>query len=65
MFKFLNDNLLVMFVGHVLKQSVGISMGTICDPILAEWSLYLNEESRRDSIVVGFITTYATSAYHQ
>jgi hypothetical protein len=40
MLKFLIDNVFVMFGGHVFQQTVGISMGTNCAPLLADLFLY-------------------------
>ena len=35
MLELLNDNIIAMFVGGAFQQTVGISMGTICVPLLA------------------------------
>ena len=42
-FYFLIDNIFVMFGGRVFQQTVGISMGTICAPLLANLFLYSHE----------------------
>ena len=36
MLEFLVDNILVIFAGKVFQQTVGIQMGTICAPLLAD-----------------------------
>ena len=41
--EFLVDNIFVVFVGKVFQQTVGISMGTNCAPLLADISLYSYE----------------------
>jgi hypothetical protein len=41
--KFLIDNIFVMFGGRVFQQTVGIPMGTNCDPLLANLFLYSYE----------------------
>jgi hypothetical protein len=41
MLEFLIDNIFVIFGGRVLQQTVGISMGTIYAPLLADMLLYL------------------------
>jgi hypothetical protein len=43
MFEFLNDNIFVIFGGRVFLQRVGIPMGTICAPLLADVFLYSYE----------------------
>jgi len=40
MFEFLIDNIFVAFNGRVLQQTVDISMGTNCAPLLADVFLY-------------------------
>jgi hypothetical protein len=40
MLGFLADNIYVVFGDKVFQQSVGIPMGTDCDPLLAEIFLY-------------------------
>ena len=35
MLEFLIDNIFVLFVGRIFQQTVGISMGTNCAPLLA------------------------------
>ena len=39
MFDFLNDNILFQFGGRVLKQTIGMQMGTNC-PVLADLFLH-------------------------
>ena len=43
MLEFLVDNISVVFAGKVFQQIVGIPMGTICAPLLAEIFLYSYE----------------------
>ena len=43
MLEFLIDNIFAMFGGHVFQQTVGISMGTNCAPLLADLFLYSYE----------------------
>ena len=43
MLGFLIDNSYVVFGDHVFQQSVGISMGTICAPLLADLFSYSYE----------------------
>jgi len=40
MLEFLIDNISVMLGGRVFQQTVGISMGTNCAPLLADLFLY-------------------------
>ena len=43
MLEFLVDNIFVVFAGKVFQQTVGISMGTNCAPLLADICLYSYE----------------------
>jgi hypothetical protein len=43
MLGFLVDNIFVVFGDQVFQQSVGIPMGTICAPLLADLLLYSYE----------------------
>ena len=43
MLEFLIDNIFVFFGGRVFQQTVGISMGTNCAPLLADLFLYSYE----------------------
>ena len=43
MLEFLVDNIFVVFAGKVFQQTVGISMGTNCAPLLADVFLYSYE----------------------
>ena len=43
MLELLIDNIFVMFGGRVFQQTVGITMGTNCAPLLADLFLYSNE----------------------
>ena len=43
MLDFLIDNIFVTFGGRVFQQTVGIPMGTICAPLLADLFLYYYE----------------------
>ena len=43
MLEFLVDNIFVVFAGKVSQQTVGIPMGTNCDPLLADIFLYSYE----------------------
>ena len=46
------DNISVMFDGRVFQQTVGISMGTICAPLLANMLLY----SYKADFIQGLLT---------
>ena len=43
MLEFLIDNIFVFIGGRVFQQTVGISMGTNCAPLLADLFLYSYE----------------------
>ena len=43
MFKFLQDNIHVKFLGVIYKQVIGIPMGCDCAPKVADLFLYCNE----------------------
>ena len=43
MLEFLIDNIFVIFCGRVFQQTVGISMGINCAPLLADLFLYSYE----------------------
>ena len=43
MIEFLVDNIYVRFGGQLLRQMVGIPMGTSCAPLLADLFLYFYE----------------------
>ena len=43
MLEFLIDNIFVFFCGRVFQQTVGIPMGTICAPLLADLFFYSYE----------------------
>ena len=36
MLEFLIDSIIVIFVGRIFQQTVGIPMGTNCEPLLAD-----------------------------
>ena len=44
MLEFLVDNIVLAFAGKVVKQIVGIPMGTNCAPLLADISLLIQSE---------------------
>ena len=41
MLEFLIDNIFVLFGGRVFQQTVGITMGTNCSPLLADFPLFV------------------------
>ena len=52
MIEFLVDNIYVnRFDGQLFRQTVGIPMGTICAPLLADLFLYLYENEFLDKLV--------------
>ena len=51
MLEFLVDNIFVVFVGKVFKQTVGIPMGTNCAPLLTDIFLYSHEAELIQSLL--------------
>jgi hypothetical protein len=43
MLQCLIDNIFAMFGGHIFQQTVGITLGTKCAPLLADLFLYSHE----------------------
>jgi hypothetical protein len=66
MLGFLNDNILVVFDTQIFQQTVGISMGTNCAPLLADLFLYSYEadfiqqllHEKNKPLVVAFNSTF-------
>ena len=51
MIEFLVDNIFVRFGGQLFRQTVGISMGTNCAPLLADLCLYTYENKFLDKLI--------------
>ena len=49
--EFLVDNIYVRFGGQLFRQTVGISMGTNCAPLLADLCLYSYENEFLDKLI--------------
>ena len=51
MIEFLIDNIFVQFGGYLLRQLIGIPMGTDCAPLLADLFLYSYENEFLDNMI--------------